>query len=410
MSRIKAAVLFELNKPLEIRTLKRRPLESGQVFVKILYSGVCRSQLMEVRGLRGDDRWLPHLLGHEGSGVVEDVGPDVKKFKKGDEVILSWIKGNGIEAQGAIYDSDDVVINSGKVTTFSNYSVVSENRLVKKPKNLGFDTAILFGCALPTGAGMVINEINVNSSVDINFTLSLSDDASESEELDIKIYISDVNNSWVHNVPLHVYGPKLEMTYYNSNGIELEKEVQTSVDLHMVNSGSVNLSNVNIEILDNANVDFENNDEIVIQSITPLRCINECDGPPTAGIISQYLNVEIISQNIINEVLKSITKNFVSMTSKTKSKLSNIDIKKLYMFAILSVLLIVAVYIICYIISMYLIKIFLKLPKPPSILIHMGALVLLFIAYEMYRVILCIIRKWPESMAPPVWFICLWFG
>ena len=162
MSRIKAAVLFELNKPLEIRTLKRRPLESGQVFVKILYSGVCRSQLMEVSGLRGDDHWLPHLLGHEGSGVVEDVGPDVKKFKKGDEVILSWIKGNGIEAQGAIYDSDDVVINSGKVTTFSNYSVVSENRLTKKPKNLDFDTAILFGCALPTGAGMVINEINVN--------------------------------------------------------------------------------------------------------------------------------------------------------------------------------------------------------------------------------------------------------
>jgi len=162
MSRIKAAVLFELNKPLEIRTLKRRPLESGQVFVKILYSGVCRSQLMEVSGLRGDDHWLPHLLGHEGSGVVEDIGPDVKKFKKGDEVILSWIQGSGIEAKGASYDSDDAVINSGKVTTFSNYSVVSENRLTKKPKNLDFDTAILFGCALPTGAGMVINEINVN--------------------------------------------------------------------------------------------------------------------------------------------------------------------------------------------------------------------------------------------------------
>ena len=161
MFRINAAVLFELNKPLEIRILKLRPLESGQVLVKILYSGVCRSQLMEVNGLRGDDHWLPHLLGHEGSGVVVDIGPDVKKFKKGDEVILSWIKGSGIEAQGALYDSDDLVINSGKVTTFSNYSVVSENRIIKKPRNLDFDTAVLFGCALPTGAGMVINEINV---------------------------------------------------------------------------------------------------------------------------------------------------------------------------------------------------------------------------------------------------------
>ena len=81
MSKIKAAVLFELNKPLAIRTLKRRPLESGQVFVKILYSGVCRSQLMEVRGFRGEDRWLPHLLGHEGSGIVIDIGPGVKNVK-----------------------------------------------------------------------------------------------------------------------------------------------------------------------------------------------------------------------------------------------------------------------------------------------------------------------------------------
>jgi len=161
MFRINAAVLTELNKPLEIRILKLRPLESGQVLVKILYSGVCRSQLMEVNGLRGDDHWLPHLLGHEGSGVVVDIGPDVKKFKKGDKVILSWIKGSGIEAQEALYDSDDLVVNSGKVTTFSNYSVVSENRLIKKPKNLDFDTAVLFGCALPTGAGMVINETNV---------------------------------------------------------------------------------------------------------------------------------------------------------------------------------------------------------------------------------------------------------
>ena len=163
MVTINAAVLVELNKPLEINTLKSRPLEPGQVLVKLFFSGVCRSQLMEINGLRGNDPWLPHLLGHEGSGVVEEIGPEVKKFKKGDEVILSWIKGSGIEAKGALYDSDNFVINSGKVTTFSNYSVVSENRIIKKPKNLDFDTAVLFGCALPTGAGMVINEINVNS-------------------------------------------------------------------------------------------------------------------------------------------------------------------------------------------------------------------------------------------------------
>ena len=162
MNNINAAVLSELNKPLVITNLKSRPLKYGQVLVKILYSGVCRSQLMETQGLRGEDNWLPHLLGHEGSGIVLDIGSGVKKVNKGDKVILSWIKGSGIEAKGALYDSNDGIINSGQVTTFSNYSVVSENRLTKKPKNIDFDTAILFGCALPTGAGMVINEINVN--------------------------------------------------------------------------------------------------------------------------------------------------------------------------------------------------------------------------------------------------------
>jgi len=158
---IQAAVLLELNKPLEIINLSPRKLKSGQVLVKIIYSGICRSQLMEIQGSRGKNKWLPHLLGHEGSGIVESLGPDVTKVNEGDEVILSWIKGEGIEAKGAKYDSEHSVINSGGITTFSNYSVVSENRLTIKPKNLDFDTAVLFGCALPTGAGMVINELDV---------------------------------------------------------------------------------------------------------------------------------------------------------------------------------------------------------------------------------------------------------
>ncbi|SVD36234.1 uncharacterized protein METZ01_LOCUS389088, partial [marine metagenome] len=90
---LKAAVLVELNKPLEIMSLRNQPLLPGQVLVKVLYSGVCRSQLMEVRGLRGEDSWLPHLLGHEGSGIVLAKGPGVTKIEVGDEVILTWIKG-----------------------------------------------------------------------------------------------------------------------------------------------------------------------------------------------------------------------------------------------------------------------------------------------------------------------------
>lgn len=169
MPNIHAAVLVEINKPLKIINLSPRKLELGQVLVKIIYSGVCRSQLMEVQGARGDDKWLPHMLGHEGSGIVESIGPGVTKVSVGDEVILSWIRGEGIEAEGAQYDSETGSINSGQVTTFSNYSVVSENRLTIKPDSLDFDSAVLFGCALPTGSGMVMNELDVkqDSSVAI---------------------------------------------------------------------------------------------------------------------------------------------------------------------------------------------------------------------------------------------------
>jgi S-(hydroxymethyl)glutathione dehydrogenase/alcohol dehydrogenase len=114
---------------------------------------------MEVRGLRGEDKWLPHLLGHEGTGVVRKIGKDVTKVKVGDKVILGWIKGEGIQAEPAKYNYKDITINSGNVTTFNEYSVVSENRLVKLPKGIPMDIGVLFGCAIPTGAGIILNEI-----------------------------------------------------------------------------------------------------------------------------------------------------------------------------------------------------------------------------------------------------------
>jgi len=155
----RAAVLEELSKPLVIKEIEIPNLLPGQVLVKVLFSGVCRSQLMEASGSRGLDPWLPHLLGHEGSGIVLDIGEGVSKVKPGDEVILGWIKGRGMDAPGAKYLSGKQIINSGAVTTFSNYTIASENRLVLKPPSLNFDTAVLFGCALPTGAGMVLNEL-----------------------------------------------------------------------------------------------------------------------------------------------------------------------------------------------------------------------------------------------------------
>jgi len=156
---IHAAVLEKIGFPLKIYELALPDLLPGQVLVKLFYSGVCRSQLMEVRGGRGEDKWLPHLLGHEGSGQVIQVGEGVTKVCPGDEVILGWIKGAGMDAPGAVYKYGETSINSGRVTTFSNYTIASESRVTLKPKNLPFDEAVLFGCALPTGSGMVLNEL-----------------------------------------------------------------------------------------------------------------------------------------------------------------------------------------------------------------------------------------------------------
>jgi len=155
-----AAVLNQLNVPLEICSIQMPTPGYGQILVKMHLSGVCRSQLMEARGNRGDDPYLPHLMGHEGVGEVLEVGKGVTKVSIGDRVILGWIKGSGIDAGGSVLkDSNDQDINAGPVTTFSEYSLVSENRLTKCPEGISDPFAVLLGCALPTGAGMVLNQI-----------------------------------------------------------------------------------------------------------------------------------------------------------------------------------------------------------------------------------------------------------
>lgn len=158
--RIKASILRELNKPLQlVDNIKVKALKQGQILTRNLYSGLCHSQLMEARGKRGEDKYLPHMLGHEGVGIVEQIGEGVTKVKVGDKVVLGWIKGDGIDAGGTVYDSPIGKINAGAVTTFSTHSVVSENRVVKLPENFNSKTAVLLGCALPTGSGIVLNQL-----------------------------------------------------------------------------------------------------------------------------------------------------------------------------------------------------------------------------------------------------------
>lgn len=157
----KAAILTQLNHPLEILDLEIPALQKGQVLVKLASSGLCRSQLNEIKGYKGNDPYLPHTLGHEGSGVVLEVGPEVTKVTKDQAVILTWIKGNGLEFFGTKYGSKIGAVNSGPISTFMEYAVVSENRLIPIANKISLKEAALFGCAIPTGAGIVFNDLKV---------------------------------------------------------------------------------------------------------------------------------------------------------------------------------------------------------------------------------------------------------
>jgi S-(hydroxymethyl)glutathione dehydrogenase/alcohol dehydrogenase len=158
-----AAILVETGKPMVIADITTPDLNPGQVLVEIAYSGACGTQLMEIRGDKGEDKWLPHCLGHEGTGTVIETGTAVTKVSVGDQVVLSWLKGAGIEAGGALYDWDGRRVNAGGVCTFQRHSVVSENRLTKLPEGLPMDVAVLLGCAAPTGMGAVINVLQVRA-------------------------------------------------------------------------------------------------------------------------------------------------------------------------------------------------------------------------------------------------------
>jgi S-(hydroxymethyl)glutathione dehydrogenase/alcohol dehydrogenase len=157
----KAAVLRQLNKPLEILELTLPSLEKGQVLVKVAYSGLCHTQLNEIEGKKGPDAYLPHTLGHEGSGVVVKIGEGVEKVSQGDSVVLSWIKGSGLDVKGPTYFHGSEKINSGPISTFMEYTIVSENRLTKIPSGFCYKQASLLGCAIPTGGGIVRHDMQM---------------------------------------------------------------------------------------------------------------------------------------------------------------------------------------------------------------------------------------------------------
>ena len=155
---MKAAVLEELNQPLVLREVGLTELRFGQVLVKVLVSGLCGAQLHEIKGHKGNGKFLPHLMGHEGCGIVESVGIGVTTVKPGDKVVMHWRPGSGVESPFPSYILDGKTISSGKVTTLNEFSIVSENRVTKISQNTPSVLAAMLGCSLTTALGIIDNE------------------------------------------------------------------------------------------------------------------------------------------------------------------------------------------------------------------------------------------------------------
>ena len=159
---MKSAILIESKKPLVVTDIDMpSSLEFGQVLVKIFYSGICGAQINEIDAVKGPDKFLPHLLGHEGSGIVEKIGEGVTTVKTGDHVVLHWRKSSGIESVTPKYLWKEKKVNAGWVTTFNEKAIVSENRLTAIPTDFDMRIAPLFGCSVTSAFGVVNNDAKI---------------------------------------------------------------------------------------------------------------------------------------------------------------------------------------------------------------------------------------------------------
>jgi S-(hydroxymethyl)glutathione dehydrogenase / alcohol dehydrogenase len=158
----RAAILAQSRQPLVVDEIALpEALGVGQVLVKVLYSTICGAQLNEIAAAKGPDKFLPHLLGHEASAVVIEIGPGVSTVKEGDTVVLHWRPSRGIQCQPPTYKWRGEKLNAGWVTTFNDYAVISENRMTVIAPDYDLRNAPLLGCAVTTAAGVINNDAKV---------------------------------------------------------------------------------------------------------------------------------------------------------------------------------------------------------------------------------------------------------
>jgi S-(hydroxymethyl)glutathione dehydrogenase/alcohol dehydrogenase len=231
----KAAILTKQKSPLIIAEIELpQELKVGQVLVKVHYSGICGSQLGEIDGAKGEDKYLPHLLGHEGSGTVIAIGPGVKYVKPGNTVVLHWRKGLGIDGEPPIYNWNGQNVNAGWVTSFNEHAIISENRLTVIPNDSDLEVASLFGCAVTTGFGVIENnaKLHIGESV-------------------VVFGAGGIGLNVIQAASLVSAYPIIAVDIYD-NRLELAKQMGAT---HIINSKSANVKSVILEITNNIGLD-----------------------------------------------------------------------------------------------------------------------------------------------------------
>ena len=183
---VKAAVAFEAGKPLQIETVRLDGPRTGEVMVEIKATGVCHTDEFTRSGA-DPEGLFPVIFGHEGAGVVVDIGPGVSSIKKGDHVIplytpecrtcksclsrktnlctaIRETQGKGVMPDGTSRFS----LNGEKIhhymgcSTFANYTVLPEIAVAKIREDAPFDKVCYIGCGVTTGIGAVINTAKVD--------------------------------------------------------------------------------------------------------------------------------------------------------------------------------------------------------------------------------------------------------
>src|SRR5260221_2431120 len=188
---VRAAIALEAGKPLSIETVQLEGPKAGEVLVEIKATGICHTDYFTLSGA-DPEGLFPAILGHEGAGVVVDVGPGVSSLKKGDHVIPLYTpecrqcdyclsqKTNlcqairGTQGQGLMPDGSSRFSFGGKkvhhymgTSTFANYTVVPEIALAKIRADAPFDKVCYIGCGVTTGIGAVINTAKVEAGANV---------------------------------------------------------------------------------------------------------------------------------------------------------------------------------------------------------------------------------------------------